>query len=294
MIEPVAFGYNYQTAINNHFQKNVSDKQSSIQQKALDEFNIFLAKLKQNNIQVILLKDTLYPHTPDSIFPNNWFSLHEGTIIFYPMFAENRRKERRQDIISVLAENNYNVELIKDYTDFERKKIFLEGTGSMVLDREKKLAFASLSERTHMSVLEEFCKDLKYKPIIFNATHEIDGIKKPIYHTNVMLSIGQEYVLICLEAITCKKERQLVISLFSDKIIIEITRTQMCEFAGNALQLKSIDGEKKLVISQRGYDSLRQSQIELLKQYNQIIISPINTIETYGGGSARCMLAEVF
>ncbi|WP_081965522.1 citrulline utilization hydrolase CtlX [Porphyromonas macacae] len=294
MIEPIAFGFNKETSVNNHFQTNPNKKNSIIQGEALFQFNQFVKLLKDNFINVITIKDTKYPFTPDSIFPNNWISFHEGTIVIYPMFAKNRRHERRSDIIFFLKEKGYLIEQIIDYSIWENENRYLEGTGSMVLDREKKIAYATISDRTDKMIFEIFCKDFKYEPIIFHAYHEINGVKKPVYHTNVMMSIGCEYAIICLEAITCVKERKRVIDALSDKELIEISASQMINFAGNVLQLENLKGEKLLVMSKNAYNSLDTLQIHSLKEFNKIITPSIETIEKHGGGGVRCMLAEVF
>lgn len=294
MVEPVAFGYNKETSVNNHFQINSNIKEYLIQNEALVQFKQFVNLLKNNFINVVTVKDTSIPFTPDSIFPNNWISFHEGTIVIYPMFAKNRRLERNADIIYILAENGYRIERIIDYSNWENDNRYLEGTGSMVLDRERKIAYATISDRTDKFVFEKFCNKLKYEPITFHAYHEINGIKRPIYHTNVMMSIGCEYAIVCLDAITCMKERKRLLETLSDKELIEISEMQMKNFAGNVLQLENMKGEKLFVISENAYNSLNKSQIQVIKQFNKIITPSIETIERIGGGGARCMLAEIF
>lgn len=290
MIEPVSFGFNNQTAVNNSFQQETS---SDVQANALAEFRAFIEILKARKIDVTVIQDSPIPHTPDSIFPNNWISFHEdNSIVLYPMFAENRRQERKQHILDVLEQkfiisNKYNL------THWENSSLYLEGTGSMVFDRDHKIAYAALSPRTSEEVLKAFCGIMNYTAVIFHAVDK-NGI--PVYHTNVLMCVATQFAVVCLDVIGDMQEREMLIKKLSEtgKEIIAITISQMENFAGNMLQLKNTDGELLLVMSSRAYHSLTQQQITLLEKYNRIIHVPLDTIERCGGGSARCMMAEIF
>ncbi|MDB5014456.1 MAG: amidinotransferase [Daejeonella sp.] len=292
MIRPVCCGFNEQTAESNAFQlKQAGD--TFVQEQALAEFDAFVDILKNNALDVIVIEDNLENHTPDSIFPNNWISLQEdGTIYLFPMEAPNRRLERRNEILDVIKKS-FSVTKIIDLSFFESQNKFLEGTGSMILDHEHKLAYACISSRTNPEVLEYYCDISGYKPVTF---HAVDQTSKPIYHTNVMMCMGQKFVVICLEAITDEVEREKVLLSLSNtgKEIVRITLDQMYQFAGNMLELKNKSGENLLVMSERAYKSLDNNQLEILKRQSKIIYSPLTTIENNGGGSARCMIAEVF
>ncbi len=290
MIQPVNFGFNAETAVNNTFQKNVG---GNIQQKALQEFNDFVAVLRKNKVDVTVIEDTPEPSTPDSIFPNNWISLHEdGRIFLYPMFATNRRNERKPHVLKAIK-NKFAVSDIIDLSKYEEEDIFLEGTGSMVLDRENKIAYACLSPRTEKNLLDEFCRITGYRSVTFRST---DSAGVDIYHTNVMMCMAGSYVVICLDSITNEEERKNVIASFegTNKEIISISQEQLNSFAGNMLQVKNADNELLLVMSSQAYNSLTATQIETLQKHNRIIHSSLLSIETAGGGSARCMMAEVF
>ena len=291
MIRPVNFGFNEQTAGSNAFQ-NRDAAQQQVQDKALKEFDGFVNILRDNGVEVIVIDDTMEPHTPDSIFPNNWVSLHsDGTIFLYPMMAENRRLERREDIVSQL-EDEFKVKHIIDLSRFEHEHKFLEGTGSMVLDRENKIAYACLSPRTDKEVLELFCKESSYKPVLF---HAVDENGMDIYHTNVLMCIGSRFAVICLDSIKDEYEKNSVTSVLklTHKDIITISFAQMNQFAGNMLEVKNKAGDSLLVMSKNAYQSLTASQKTCLEKYCRIVYADINTIESNGGGSARCMMAEV-
>lgn len=297
MIEPVAFGFNEQTADNNYFQQKDDSQENIIQQNALKEFNGMVNLLKEKGINVIAIKDTLDPHTPDSIFPNNWISFHDdGRIAVYPMYAKNRRKERRADILIDLEKRGLLIQDIVDYTESEKEGNYLEGTGSMILDRVNKVAYAALSERTEKNLFLRFCKDFGFTPVYFHANQTIDNKRLPIYHTNVMMCIGDKYAVVCLDTIDDEKERQQVIDSFkkTNKEIVEISEAQMYQFSGNMLQVENAEGKRFLVMSRSAYNSLSEQQIKTLTGYNEIIAVDIPTIEKYGGGSARCMMAEIF
>lgn len=293
MIRPVNFGYNEQTAESNAFQKQShAGEASAIQHLAVQEFDAFVTLLRDSGVNVIVVEDNPEPHTPDSIFPNNWVSFHEnGDVLLYPMQAENRRLERREDIIRKLEET-FQINHLIDLSRFEKQQQFLEGTGSMVLDRENKIAYACLSPRTSYEVLEVFAKQESYKLLTFNA---VDEHERPIYHTNVLMCIGTGFVVICLDSIKDAEQRSALLQSFSQtgKEVIDISFDQMSHFAGNMLEVESKQGKKLLVMSQQAYQSLTIEQINQLEQHDQLIYSNIKTIETLGGGSARCMLAEV-
>jgi hypothetical protein len=290
MIQPVNFGFNEQTAVNNSFQKNIA---GDIQQKALQEFNDLVNLLKQNKVDVTVVEDSLHPSTPDSIFPNNWISFHaDGRIFLYPMFATNRRQERRIAVIDAVKAKFIINEII-DLSKSETEGLFLEGTGSMVLDRENKIAYACLSPRTNGTILNEFCNQLGYIPVTFKAT---DQTAVDIYHTNVMMCVAKTFAVVCLEAVKDKEEKASLINslLKTGKEIVDISLQQLNHFAGNMLQVINEDEELLLVMSTQAYQSLTESQINVLQKHNRIIHSSLNSIETAGGGSARCMMAEIF
>jgi hypothetical protein len=296
MIEPVAFQFNEQTAINNFYQKKIPLSAIETQKQALAEFNALVNKLKDKGVNVITIKDNEDLKTPDSIFPNNWISFHEDKrIVLYPMFAKNRRYERRSDIIEDLRDqHHFYVSKIVDYSSFEDEGCYLEGTGSLILDRENKLCYAAISERTNKKLVLKFCADFNYEPICFTANQTIKGERLPIYHTNVMLCIGNEYAVVCLDAIDDLAEKELVRNkLFSSgKDIIQITEEQKNNFAGNVLQV--FGDQPYLVMSSKAYKCLTKAQLVKISSYNTIIHSNLDTIEKCGGGSARCMMAEIF
>ena len=290
MIRPVNFTFNAQTAVNNAFQSAASD--DSTHGKALAEFEGFVKVLRDNDVDVTVVDDTPEPNTPDSIFPNNWISFHqEGIVCLYPMYAQNRRLERKPGILQRL-EQHFRVDATVDLSGYERDSLFLEGTGSMVLDREFRIAYACLSPRTDRQVLEDFCIKMDYQPEVFVA---VDEANSPIYHTNVMMCVADSYVVVCLDSIPESFQREHLEATIrgTEKEIIPISLRQMNHFAGNMLQVHNARQEKLLVMSTQAYLSLTPEQIEKLRSYNRIIHSPLTTIETNGGGSARCMMAEV-
>lgn len=295
MIRPIAFTYNAETAKDNLYQKNDHKDGKELQAKAVVEFDALVEKLREATIEVLIVQDTKEPHTPDSIFPNNWFSTHEdGTLVLYPMYAENRRLERTPKILDFVKDRE-DLKII-DLTKNEKEGKVLEGTGSMCLDRKNRIAYASLSKRTNKDLFEEFCKMMDYKPVSFSGKQTIDGKQSPIYHTNVLMAIGEEYVLIFLDSIVDEKEKEMVRKsiLDSGKELIEITEEQTNHFLGNALELRKKDGSKVLVMSKSANDILREDQRKIIEKSAEIIYSDIPTIERYGGGSVRCMLAEFF
>ena len=297
MIRPVGFRKNEQTAVNNYFQEDLDIKNAEINTKAQAEFDAFVNVLRAKGVQVIVVDDTKSPDTPDSIFPNNWVSFHSnGTVGLYPMYAENRRNERREDILETLEEQGFSIDHTIDYTSAEDEKLFLEGTGSILLDRVNEKAYCALSVRANEDLFIEFCEDFEYTPVVFTAYQSVENERLPIYHTNVMMCLAEKFSVICLDTIDDKKERKNVLkNLKQDgKEIIEITEKQMHSFAGNMLQVMGQDNKRYLVMSSAAYNSLTDKQIATIEKSSEIIHSSLETIETCGGGSARCMMAEVF
>lgn len=298
MIRPVAFRMNEQTAVNNYYQKVLDGLlPSTVNTKAQQEFDAFVEKLRAVGIDVTVIEDTLETDTPDSVFPNNWISFHEnGDVALYPMFAENRRQERREDILDVLEEKGFEIANIMDYTSAEEDGVFLEGTGSLILDRGNNKAYCALSPRADEELFIEFCEDFDYAPVIFETFQTVDGERKLIYHTNVMMCIGETFAVICADSIDDKKERKMVLeSLKADKKdIILITEAQVNNFAGNMLEVKGENDKKYIVMSASARQSLTAKQITQLESHGEILSSSLDTIEACGGGSARCMMAEVF
>lgn len=289
MIQPVRFAFNAETAESNSFQQ-VTAQSNDTQEMALLEFEGLVNVLRQHKINVTIINDTPEPHTPDSIFPNNWISTHEdGRLVLYPMHAENRRKERREDVVELLK-NKFNVAGIVDYSSFELESKFLEGTGSMVLDRKHKLCYACISPRTNLELLTQFCNDFGYKLIDFIAN---DKNGNPIYHTNVVMCVGEQFMVVCFDCIP-NELHQRKIRNSTRKTIIEISYHQLQHFAGNMLELVNENQEHILVMSEQAYKSLTSSQVSQLSYFAKIAFSPLNTIESNGGGSARCMITELF
>jgi hypothetical protein len=298
MIRPVAFRMNEQTAVNNYYQKVLDGIfPETVQAKAQQEFDAYVEKLKAIGVNVIVIQDTIEPDTPDSIFPNNWISFHEnGTVGLYPMFAENRRYERREDILVALEKAGYHIENIVDYTSAEEEGFFLEGTGSLLLDRVNQKAYCALSPRADEELFIEFCEDFEYTPVVFTANQTVNGERKAIYHTNVMMCLAENFAVICLECIDDKKERENVKKHLKQdgKEIIVITEAQVRSFAGNMLQVKGANDERFLIMSTAAHQSLTESQVKAIEKHCKILSSSLDTIEACGGGSARCMMAEVF
>ena len=291
MVRPYQFYFNQQTAANNFFQSNVNIENAN--ELAIAEFDAMVEKLRAHQIKVNVVQDTKDPSTPDSIFPNNWVSTHEGgTLCLYPMFAQNRRAERKLSVIDFL-ESNYQIQNTLDLTDFEKEGIFLEGTGSMVLDHQNKLAYGCLSERLDKNAFYEWCDKMQFKAIAFKA---VDDKAQPIYHTNVMMCMGDQFVVICLESIPNEQEKQLVLESFkkSNKEVITISQDQLNHFAGNMLQVFDINEKPHLIMSEQAHTSLDPAQVKSLEKYNPILPISIPTIEALGGGSTRCMMAEIY
>ena len=294
MVRPSFFGYNEETAANNAFQKNDSSlTKKQIAQKAIKEFDCFTKKLKARGVNLVIAQDTKRPVKPDAVFPNNWITTHNsGTLITYPMFAAQRRKERSEEIIKMIR-SKYLVKKIIELEAYEKADLFLEGTGSMIFDRPNRIVYACLSPRTSTMVLDKFCEYMDYEAVVFDA---LDGAGQAIYHSNVMMALGETFVVICLDTIRDAAQKDALIKRFvhTGKAIIEISMEQMMSFAGNMLQVRAKDNEPLLVMSEQAFSSLKKTQIRQLKKHTKIFHAPLPTIETYGGGSARCMMAEIF
>lgn len=293
MVRPALFFFNKETAVNNHYQHFDDEKVENINEKALKEFDTLAKKISEKGVEVNIIQDTLDISTPDSIFPNNWFSSHqEGLLFFYPMFAENRRQELekfRNKMYDIIGRKSLK---IVDYSLQTKDNIFLEGTGSIVLDRKNKKAYCSLSQRSNEKLFKKFCEEIKYKPVVFRAFQ--DGY--PVYHTNVLMSIGENRAIICLQAITDKSEREIVKKELeeSKKEIIEISLEQVKNFLGNTLELIGKDKKRFVVMSETAYKSLTEEQKNKILKDTEILYSNVETIEYYGGGSVRCMIGEIF
>ncbi len=298
MIRPVAFRMNEQTAVNNYYQKVLDGlTPETVNAKAQEEFDTFVNKLRMVGVDVTVVEDTLDPDTPDSIFPNNWISFHEnGDVVLYPMFAVNRRAERREDVLDILEDKGFVINEIMDYTIAEEDNVFLEGTGSLLLDRENGKAYCALSPRADEELMIEFCEDFEFTPVIFEAFQTVNNERKLIYHTNVMMCLGDTFAVICADCIDDKKERKMVLDSLrgDDKEVILITEDQVNNFAGNMLEVKGADDRRYLVMSSSAYNSLTKKQVAQLEEHITILHSSLDTIEACGGGSARCMMAEVF
>jgi len=298
MIRPVSFRMNEQTAVNNYYQKVLESlTPETVQFKALQEFDDFVEKLRAVGVNVIVINDTNDTDTPDSIFPNNWISFHEnGDVALYPMFAENRRLERREDILETLEDLDYQINNVVDYTSAEEEKIYLEGTGSLLLDRENGKAYCALSPRAEEDLLIEFCEDFEFTPVSFVSYQTVNDKRLPIYHTNVIMCLGEKFSVICLDSIDDKKERKNVIKHLKEdrKEIISISEEQVNSFAGNMLQVLGSNDERYIAMSNSAYESLTNQQIKQIEKHGKILYSSLDTVEACGGGSARCMMAEVF
>jgi hypothetical protein len=294
MVRPANFGYNAETAMNNRFQEKPADiSAEDIQKLALIEFDNFVFQLEKKGVNVMVVEDTEEPMKPDAIYPNNWFTTHrDGSFITYPMYAKSRRLERREEIINQIGDN-FTIANRYSFEQYEEEDKFLEGTGSMVLDREKKIVYACLSPRTDVSLVDKFCLLKGYKKEVFTATDEKG---EQVYHTNVMMTLGSQIAIVCFEAIDEEEERSSLLKLLnnSGKGVIEITRDQMSHFAGNMIELHNEEGEPLFVMSHQARKSLNKSQMKKLNDFATVIAPDIPTIEKYGGGSVRCMIAEIF
>ena len=294
MIRPVNFGFNKETAIDNYYQNSVINNSN---EKAQREFDNMVVCLRENGVSVYVFQDDENDYTPDSIFPNNWVSFHEnGDVGLFPMYAKNRRLERKPEVLEFLEDKGFIISNIVDYSCAESENKFLEGTGSMILDRENRVAYCSISNRSNEDLFIEFCEDFEFTPVLFNSFQSVDDKRLPIYHTNVMMCIATDYVIICLDSIDDKKQRKNVSDFinWSGKKLIEISEKQVESFAGNMLELTNDNGDSVLVMSKSAEDSLNENQKNTITKYSIIVASDINTIEVCGGGSARCMMAEIF
>ena len=298
MIRPVAFRMNEQTAVNNYYQKVLDGLlPATVNAKAQAEFDAFVEKLRKVGVDVTVVEDTLDPDTPDSIFPNNWISFHQNAeVVLYPMFAENRRAERREDILEILEDKGFRIDSINDYTEAENDGYFLEGTGSILLDRKNQKAYCALSPRADEELFIEFCEDYDLAPVIFEAFQTVNGERKLIYHTNVIMCLGETFAVICADCIDDKKERKMVLDNLKEdgKEVILITEEQVNNFAGNMLEVKGANDKRYVVMSTSAHQSLTPKQIAQLEKHAEILSSSLDTIEACGGGSARCMMAEIF
>ena len=296
MVRPANFSSNTETLETNKFQSglNINDSQESIQSLAIEEFDNMVNLLRDHQITIFDLDDIKELNNTDALFPNNWVTFHQdNTAVIYPMMAKSRRKEKRNDILKYLEEfESFRIEKVVDLSYLEKDGCFLEGTGSMVLDRINKIVFACKSSRTSISALEVFCKKLNYSSVVFEAVND----DLPIYHTNVMMSLGQETAFICSESIKDQKDIKHIHKLFgiSERKIIELSIAQMIQFAGNVLEVENTKGQSHLIMSEKAYQSLEAPQIQSISKSSKIIPIPLDTIEKYGGGSARCMIAEIF
>ena len=296
MVRPVRFRMNEQTVVNNYFQEEMDLKNEEINRQAQQEFDVLVEKLRTVGVKVIVVDDIYEQNTPDSVFPNNWITFHQnGDVAIYPMFAENRRRERREDILDKVEAEGFDIENVYDYTDAEKENIFLEGTGAMILDRVNRKAYCALSPRADEELFIEFCEDFEYTPVIFKAYQQVNNEQLPIYHTNVMMALGVDFAVVCLDTITDKSERKNLLHHLKEdkKEVINITPEQMCQYAGNMLQVQG-KNSTYLVMSDAAYNALTPQQIQTIEKHTQILHSNLETIETCGGGSARCMMAEVF
>ncbi|WP_417785845.1 citrulline utilization hydrolase CtlX [Tenacibaculum sp.] len=298
MVRPANFRMNEQTAVNNYYQQELSGMlPASVNAKAQEEFDAFVGKLQAVGVTVVVVEDTKEPNTPDALFPNNWISFHEnGDVAIYPMFAENRRFERREDVLEILEEKGFVIENVVDYSEAEEEEIFLEGTGSMILDRHNRKAYCALSPRADEELFIEFCEDFEYTPVIFTANQTVEGRREAIYHTNVMMCVAETFAVVCLDSIDDKKEKKNVLKhlKLDGKEVIAISEQQVSQFAGNMLQVKGTNDERYLIMSSSAFNSLNPNQIKAIEKHCKILHSSLETIETCGGGSARCMMAEVF
>lgn len=293
MVRPAAFGYNEETAVNNYFQSDVRLDVSTLQQQALAEFDTMVQALRSHGIHVLVIEDTATPAKPDAIFPNNWLATSpDGKIAVFPMYAPSRRKEKREDVLQLLAEQ-FIVSAVQDWSEYEAEGRYLEGTGSMVIDHDHKMIYAGMSERTSLAVLEKYAAANGFQAIVFLAT---DKNGMPVYHTNVVMTLGDRFCVLCEDAIEEEWEliavRQLLESTGHN--IIPITREQMHAFAGNLLQVQNESGEQFIVLSQTAYAALRKEQLQQLEAFGKLLPIAVPTIEMVEGGSVRCMMAEIF
>ena len=295
MVRPANFGFNEETAASNAFQsRNGQLLPDEVSRLAQAEFDAFVKQLRLAGVDVIVAKDSAHPPKPDAVFPNNWVTFHqEGFVVTYPMFAPVRRKERRRKVIDTVLEQGFVSNRRINFEYNEKLNRFLEGTGSIIFDHRHQLAYACLSPRTDAALLNELCLEIHYRPVVF---HAVDAKGQDIYHTNVMMAMGETFVVICLDTVRDETEKAALLERFQEthKTVVDITLDQMNAFAGNMLQVRNQQGETILVMSSQAYRALTPAQIKTLEGHTQLLHSPIDTIERYGGGSARCMMAEVF
>ena len=297
MVRPSSFRMNEQTAVNNYFQSDSELGAEAIVQEARLKFDAMVTALRSAGVEVVVFDEPEGSDTPDALFPNNWISMHaDKRVALYPMYAENRREERREEVLDLLEKEGFQIEEIVDYTRAEEEGFFLEGTGSMILDHINRIAYCALSERADEELFIEFCEDFEYTPCTFNAYQSFNDKRLQIYHTNVMMCVADRYAVVCLECIDDTSERKQLKKQLKDsgKTIVAITEDQMHQFAGNMLQVGDQDGNPILVMSDTAYNSLRPDQLRILESFNPIIHPELNLIEQCGGGSARCMMAEIF
>ncbi len=297
MVRPSSFRMNEQTAVNNYFQSDSELGAEAIVQEARLKFDAMVTALRSAGVEVVVFDEPEGSDTPDALFPNNWISMHaDKRVALYPMYAENRREERREEVLDLLEKEGFQIEEIVDYTSAEEEGFFLEGTGSMILDHINRIAYCALSERADEELFIEFCEDFEYTPCTFNAYQSVKDKRLQIYHTNVMMCVADRYAVVCLECIDDTSERKQLKKQLKDsgKTIVAITEDQMHQFAGNMLQVGDQDGNPILVMSDTAYNSLRPDQLRILESFNPIIHPELNLIEQCGGGSARCMMAEIF
>lgn len=295
MVRPANFAFNEETAASNAFQSRDGKlSPAEMREKAMQEFDGFVAQLRAAGVDVLVGQDTASPVKPDAVFPNNWVTFHqEGLIVTYPMFAPTRRLERSDAIIDSVLAQGYQADRRLQFESKEATNHFLEGTGSIIFDHQHQLAYACLSPRTDANLLEELCQAIGYQKVVF---HSVDEKGQDIYHTNVMMALGESFVVICLDSVRDPRERQMLEAKFQEtsKEIVDISLAQMNSFAGNMLQVRNLEGQTILVMSSQAYRALSPAQIQKLESHTRLLHAPIDTIETYGGGSARCMMAEVF
>ncbi|MCS6974253.1 MAG: arginine deiminase-related protein [Cyclobacteriaceae bacterium] len=293
MIRPAFFGYNHDTAITNVFQQPPDLDEGEIHRKALAEFDRMVDLLRAHDVEVYLFDDTKEPRKPDAVFPNNWFSFHpDGTVILYPMHAPIRRTERRKDILDEIN-RIFPVKRLLDYSEYEKEGIFLEGTGSLVMDYVNRIAYASISPRTSEILVRKVCNELSLQPVLF---HAVDDHNRPVYHTNVVLTVAEKLSLICLDAVPDEEEQEILLTSLRDTghRVIAISNTQMKSFAGNMMEVMTRHGKPLLIMSETAYRSLLPGQLDAITQLTEILTINVQTIERYGGGSVRCMMAGVF
>lgn len=297
LVRPASFRSNEQTAVNNHYQKSTELSNDAALNQALQEFDALVLRLREHDVKVTVVQDEPVPDTPDALFPNNWFALlPKNRGVLFPMFAPNRRAERNTRIFEALNDFGNKISVVKEYSSYEKDNMFLEGTGSMVLDHQNSIAYCALSSRANRELFYQFCTDFDFKPIVFHAYQTVDNQRLLIYHTNVLMALGADFAVICLDAIDDPEERTILQDslTFSGKDVVTITEEQVAQFAGNMLALTAGDGTPLLVMSSRAYTSLSAQQRQKLEQYATLVHSPVPTIEDLGGGSVRCMMAEVY